>query len=41
MNKRLLKFCDELWIFGNEITEGMQEEIEHFIKIKERTRSEN
>jgi len=34
MNKKLLKFCDELWIFGNEITEGMREEIEYFRKIK-------
>jgi len=23
MNKKLLEFCDELWIFGSEITEGM------------------
>ena len=23
----LLWFCDEMWIFGDEITEGMQEEI--------------
>lgn len=30
MNKRLMEFCDELWIFGEEITEGMREEIEHF-----------
>ncbi len=34
MNKKLLEFCDELWIFGNEITEGMKEEIEYFRKIK-------
>ena len=34
MNKKLLEFCDELWIFGEEITEGMREEIEHFRKIK-------
>ncbi len=34
MNKKLLEFCDELWIFGEEITEGMREEIEHFKKIK-------
>ncbi len=24
----LLWFCDELWIFGNEVTEGMQAEIQ-------------
>ncbi len=35
MNKKLLDFCDELWIFGEEITEGMKEEIEYFRKIKE------
>jgi len=34
MNKKLLEFCDELWIFGDEITEGMKEEIEYFRKIK-------
>jgi len=26
MNKKLLEFCDELWVFGDEITEGMREE---------------
>ena len=34
MNKKLLEFCDELWIFGNEITEGMKEEIEEWEKRK-------
>ena len=34
MNKKLLEFCDELWIFGNEITEGMKFEIEYFRRIK-------
>ncbi len=34
MNKKILEFCDELWIFGDEITEGMREEIEYFKKIK-------
>ena len=34
MNKRLMEFCDELWVFGEEITEGMKEEIEHFKRIK-------
>ncbi len=33
MNKKL-EFCDELWVFGEEITEGMREEIEYFKKIK-------
>jgi len=34
MNKRLVEFCDELWVFGDEITEEMEEEIEHFRRIK-------
>jgi len=34
MNKKLMEFCDELWVFGDEITEGMKEEIEHFKKLK-------
>lgn len=34
MNKKLLEFCDELWIFGDEITEGMREETEYFKKIR-------
>ncbi len=34
MNKKLLEFCDELWVFGSEITEGMREEIEYFRKVK-------
>ncbi len=34
MNKKLLEFCDELWVFGNEPTEGMREEIKYFKKIK-------
>jgi len=38
MNKKLLEFCDELWIFGDEITEGMKGEIEYLRKIKEEDR---
>ncbi len=34
MNKKLLEFCDELWVFGDEITEGMRKDIEYFKKIK-------
>jgi len=34
MNKKLMEFCDELWVFRDEITEGMREEIEHFKKLK-------
>ena len=36
MNKKLLEFCDELWVFGNETTEGMREEIEYFKEIGEK-----
>ncbi len=34
MNKRLLEFCNELWVFGDEITREMREEIEYFRMIK-------
>ncbi len=34
MNKKLMEFCDEMWVFGDEITDGMKEEIEHFKKLK-------
>jgi len=34
MNKKILEVCDELWIFGNKITEGMYEEIKYFTSIK-------
>ena len=30
MNIELLDLCDELWIFGNKITEGMQREINYW-----------
>ena len=33
MNKKLLDFCDELWIFGDEITEGMKGEIEYALSF--------
>ncbi len=29
-----MEFCEELWVFGDEITEGMKEEIEHFKRTK-------
>ena len=37
MNKKLLKFCDELWVLRDVIMEGMieKEKIEYFKKIKE------
>ena len=35
----LLWFCDELWIFGNEITEGMQSEIQFCKNLNIRTRA--
>ena len=34
MNKKLMEFCDELWVFGDEMTEGMKEEIGYFKRIK-------
>ena len=30
----LLWFCDEMWVFGNKITEGMKEEIEFCKNLK-------
>ena len=32
----LMKFCDELWIFGGVITEGMQREIDRWCNIRGR-----
>ena len=29
-NKTLLNKCDELWVFGNTISDGMKNEIEYF-----------
>ncbi len=34
----LLWFCDEMWVFGNEITTGMQEEIRFCKNMKIRIR---
>ena len=34
MNRKLLELCNELWVFGDEITESMREEIEYFKKTK-------
>ena len=34
----LLWFCDELWIFGEEITEGMKSEIQLCKSLNIRTR---
>ena len=34
----LLWFCDEMWIFGEEITEGMQEEIRFCQNMKIKTK---
>ena len=28
MNRELLEWCDELWVFGEVISEGMKQEIE-------------
>ena len=34
MNFELLKLCGELWVFGEQITEGMAMEIEHARKVR-------
>lgn len=34
----LLWFCDELWVFGDEITEGMRSEIQFCKNLNIRTR---
>ncbi len=36
--KSLLWFCDELWIFGDEVSEGMQAEIEFCKSLNIKTR---
>lgn len=38
MNKVFLGKCDELWVFGNKITEGMAEEIELAGKMRKKIR---
>ena len=35
----LLWFCDELWIFGDEITEGMRSEIDFCKNLNIKTRA--
>ena len=36
INVQLLDLCDELWIYGKEISEGMHEEIDYAIKNKKK-----
>ena len=38
MGLELLKLCDEVWVFGDKISEGMKKEIE-FAKSLPKTRS--
>ncbi|MEE1304396.1 MAG: DUF4406 domain-containing protein [Agathobacter sp.] len=38
MNKVFLGKCDELWVFGNKITDGMEEEIEQAGKMRKKIR---
>lgn len=38
MNKVFLGKCDELWVFGSKVTEGMIEEIEQARKMKKKIR---
>lgn len=33
INKQLIDFCDELWIFSSEVSSGMQFEIDYAISI--------
>ena len=33
LNKILLERCDELWVFGKDITQGMEKEIAYAKKI--------
>jgi len=36
MGMELLRLCDELWVFGDKITEGMKKEIDYCKKIKKK-----
>lgn len=38
VGKSLLWFCDEMWIFGDEVTEGMQAEISFCKNLNIKTR---
>lgn len=36
MNLKLLDLCDEMWVYGQEISDGMQIEIDYAIKNKKK-----
>ena len=38
MNFELLKLCGELWVFGDKITEGMEAEIAHAVRLRKKIR---
>ena len=38
MNLELLKLCDEVWVFGDKITEGMEAEIAHAGRLRKKIR---
>ena len=38
MNFELLKLCGEVWVFGDKITEGMEAEIAHAVRLRKKIR---
>lgn len=38
MNFELLKLCGEVWVFGEKITEGMEAEIAHAVRLRKKIR---
>ena len=38
MNLELLRLCDEVWVFGERITEGMETEIAHAERLQKNIR---
>ena len=38
MNFELLKLCGEVWVFGEQITEGMAAEIAHAVRLRKKSR---
>ena len=38
MNFELLKLCGDVWVFGDKITEGMEAEIAHAVRLRKKIR---
>ena len=38
MNFELLKLCGEVWVFGDKISEGMEAEIAHAVRLRKKIR---